>query len=257
MKVRAGEWKGKPVPLPSGIGVEAAGVVDEVGDGTVGVSIGDAVFGYGRNTMAHHAVLTNWARKPGDMPFDEAGAMPVVVETATRILTQVGGNSGETLLVNGAAGGIGSAVLQLARRRGMIVIGTADIRKHDYLRALGAIPTTYGAGLVERVRKLAPAGVQGALDLAGSGVTLELIELVGDPSHVVSIVDFNASRYGARGSFEVQDYPERALAEVAKLYSAGAFRLTLEKTFPLARVAEAYALSAAGHVTGKLVITVS
>jgi NADPH:quinone reductase-like Zn-dependent oxidoreductase len=257
MKVRAGEWKGKPVPLPAGIGVEAAGVVDEIGDGVSGAAIGDAVFGYGRNTMAEYAVLTNWARKPDDLPFEEAGGFPVVVETSTRILAQVGVKSGETLLVNGAAGGIGSAVIQFACHRGIIVIGTASVPKHDYLRALGATPTTYGPGLVERVRNLALAGVSGALDLAGSGVIPDLIELTGDPWHVVSIVDFTAPQYGAQGSFEVQKHPERALADAGRLYSEGAFRVALEKTFPLAQAAEAYTLSAAGHVTGKLVITVS
>jgi len=257
MKVRAGIWKGKPIPLPSGIGVEAAGVVDEVGDDVTDVLIGDAVFGYGRNTAAQCAVLTNWARKPDGLPFDEAGAFPVVVETATRILAQVGAKSGETLLVNGAAGGIGSAVLQLARYHGIIVIGTASAPKHDYLRGLGAIPTTYGPGLVERVRQLAPHGVNRALDLAGSGVIPDLIELVGDPSRVVSVADFTAPQHGAQGSFEVQENPELALAEAGRLYSDGAFRVTLEKTFPLAQAAEAYKLSAAGHVTGKLVISIS
>jgi NADPH:quinone reductase-like Zn-dependent oxidoreductase len=148
-------------------------------------------------------------------------------------------------------------VIQLARHGGVTVIGTASVPKHDYLRALGATPTTYGRGLVERVRKLAPTSVTGALDLAGRGVIPELIEVTGDPSRVVSIVDFTAPHYGAQGSFEVQKHPERALADAGRLYSEGAFRVALEKTFPLAQAAEAYTLGAAGHVTGKLVITVS
>jgi NADPH:quinone reductase-like Zn-dependent oxidoreductase len=257
MKIRAGRWRDESIPLPSGVGVEGAGVVDEVGEGVADVSIGDAVFGYGINTVAQYAVLRNWGRKPGDLPFEQAGGFPVVVETATRILAQVGVKSGETLLVNGAAGGIGSAVIQFARHRGTTVIGTASAPKHDYLRGLGAIPTTYGPGLVERVRKLAPTGVNAALDLAGSGVIPELIELVGDPSRVLSIADFTAPQHGAQGSFEPQKNPERALAEAARLYSDGAFRVPLEKTFPLAQAAEAYELSAARHVTGKLVITIS
>jgi NADPH:quinone reductase-like Zn-dependent oxidoreductase len=257
MKLRAGRWRDKPIPLPSGVGVEGSGVVDEVGEGVTDVSIGDAVFGYGVNMVAQYAVLRIWARKPDDLPFEEAGGFPVVVETATRILAQVGVKSGETLLVNGAAGGIGSAVIQFARYRGITVIGTASAPKHDYLRGLGAVPTTYGPGLVERVRKLAPTGVNAALDLHGSGVIPELIELVGNPSRVLSIADFAAPKYGAQGSFEPQKNPERALAEAARLYSDGAFRVPLEKTFPLAQASEAYKLSAAGHVTGKLVITIS
>jgi len=257
MKLRAGRWRDRPIPLPSGIGVEGAGVVDEVGDGVTGVSIGDAVFGYGFNTVAEYAVLRAWSHKPDELPFEEAGGFPVVVETATRILVQVGVKSGETLLVNGAAGGIGSAVVQLARFRGITVIGTASAPKHDYLRGLGAIPTTYGPGLVDRVRKLAPTGVDAALDVAGSGVIPELIELVGHPSRVLSIADFTAPQYGAQGSFEAQKNPERVLAEAARLYMNGAFRVTLGKTFPLAQAADAYRLSAAGHVTGKLVIAIS
>ncbi len=257
LKLQTGRWRNRPIPLPSGVGVEGAGIVDEVGEGVTGVTIGDAVFGYGINTLAQYAVLTNWVRKPDSLPFEVAGGFPVAVETATRILAQIGVQSGEMLLVNGAAGGVGSAVIQFARYRRIAVIGTASAPKHDYLRGLGAIPTTYGPGLVERVRKLAPTGVNAALDLAGSGVIPELIALVGTPSRVLSIADFTAPQYGAQVSTEAQKNPQRALAEAARLYSEGVFCLTLEKTFPLAQAAKAYKLSAAGHVTGKLVITIA
>jgi NADPH:quinone reductase-like Zn-dependent oxidoreductase len=259
MKIRAGTWKGIPIPLPSGVGVEGAGIVDEVGEGVTDVSIGDAVFGYGFNMLAQFAVLRpwGWARKPHDLPFEEAGGFPVVVETATRILTEVGVKAGETLLVSGASGGIGSAAVQFALYRGITVIGTASARNHDYLRGLGAIPTSYGSGLVERVRKLAPNGVNAALDIAGSGVIPELIELVGDPSRVISVADFTAPQYGARVSLVAQKNPELVLVEAARLYSEGAFRVLLGKTFPLAQASEAYKLCAEGHATGKLVITIS
>jgi len=259
MKIRAGTWKGMPIPLPSGVGVEGAGIVDEAGDGVTDVSVGDAVFGYGFNMIAQYAVLRpwGWARKPDDLSFEEAGGYPVAVETATRILAQVGAKSGETLLVSGASGGIGSAAVQFARCRGITVIGTASARNQDYLRALGAIPTTYGQGLVERVRRLAPKGVNAALDIAGSGVIPELIELVGDPSRVISVADFSAPQYGAQVSLVAQKNPERVLVEAARLYSEGAFRVPLGKTFPLAQASEAYKLCAEGHGTGKLVIIIS
>ncbi|HEY0207822.1 NADP-dependent oxidoreductase [Acerihabitans sp.] len=257
MKLRSGRWRDRPIPLPSGIGVEGAGVVDEIGDGVTNVSRGDAVFGYGSNMMAQYAVLTHWARKPEGLPFDQAGGFPVVVETATRILAQVGVKRGQTLLVNGAAGGVGTAVIQFARYHGIIVIGTASAPKHDYLRGLGAIPTTYGPGLIDRVGELAPAGVNAALDLAGAGDIPMLIQLVGDPSRVLSIADFTAPQHGAQGSFAAQKNPQRALDEAARLYLAGVFRVPLEKTFPLEQTAQAYKLSAAGHVTGKLVITLA
>ncbi|RKF19357.1 NADP-dependent oxidoreductase [Altericroceibacterium spongiae] len=246
-----------PVSFPSGVGFEASGIVDEIGEGVSGVSVGDAVFGIGSNTMAENAILTSWAHKPEDMSFEIAAGLPVVVETATRILDQVGSKAGETLLVSGAAGGVGTAVIQFARHRGMTVIGTASEGKHDYLRKLGAIPTVYGAGLAERVRELAPQGVDAALDLAGSGIIPELIELVGDAARVLSISDFTASEYGAQFSPDAQPHPERVFAETARLYSEGSFQLHLEKTFPLTQVGEAQTLSREGHVTGKLVVSVS
>ena len=246
-----------PIEFPAGMGFEASGIVDEIGEGVAGVHIGAAVFGLGVNTLAEYAVLSSWAVKPDDMPFEVAGGLAVVSETALRSLDQVGVKPGQTLLVSGAAGGVGSAVIQFAHYRGIIVIGTASAPKHDYLRGLGAIPTTYGLGLAERVRELAPQGVDAALDLAGSGIVPELIDMVGDPSRVLSISDFSAPEHGARFSTKPQEHPERALAEAARLYSEGALRLRVEKTFPLAQSKGALELSIDGHVTGKLIICVS
>ena len=211
LKIQAGRWKGQAIPLPSGVGVEGAGIVDEVGVGVTDLAIGDAVFGCGLDLLADFAVLRPgiWARKPEDLPFEEAAGFPVGVETATRILAQVGVRSGDTLLVNGASGGIGSAVVQFARLRGITVIGTASPANQAYLRGFGAIPTIYGPGLVARVRRLAPGGVAAALDIAGSSVIPELIELVGDPARVLSIADFTAPQVGAQLSLAVQQHPER------------------------------------------------
>jgi NADPH:quinone reductase-like Zn-dependent oxidoreductase len=256
----AGQYRAfEEVTFPSGIGVEASGVVDEVGPGASNVSVGDAVFGCGENTMAmaQYAVLTHWAHKPDNLSFEVAGGLPVIAETATRALDEVGVKSGETLLVSGAAGGIGSAVLQFARLRGITVIGTASTPKHDYLRGLGAIPTTYGPGLAERMRELAPEGVDAVLDLAGSGIIPELIEIVGDPSRVLSVADFSAPQYGAKFSYGPPTNLHRVLADVARLCSEGLFRLRVEQTFPLGQPREAQEVSAKGHVTGKLVILIS
>lgn len=247
------------VTFPSGLGVEGAGVVDEIGLGVSNTSIGDAVFGCGENmmAMAQYAVLTHWALKPDNLSFAVAGGLPVIADTATRAIDEVGVKSGETLLVSGAAGGIGSGVLQFARLRGITVIGTASAQKHDYLRQLGAIPTTYGPGLAERVRLLAPQGVDRALDLAGSGIIPELIEIVGDPSRVLSVADFSAPQYGAKFSYGPPKHLERVLADVARLCSEGLFHLHVEQTFSLEQIREAQAISAKGHVTGKLVICIS
>ena len=241
--------------FPAGVGVEASGIVDEVGPCVSSTFVGDAVFGYGEATMAGHAVLTHWVHKPDDLPFEIAGALPVISETAWRSLDELCVKSGQTLLVSGAAGGIGSAVIQLARIRGITVIGTASLQKHNYLRELGAIPTTYGPALAERVRQLAPDGIDAAIDVAGSGIIPELIALTGNPAQVLSVADFSAEEYGAKFSRGPPKEPERVFADVARLYSKGLFRLHIEQSFPLEKTAEAQIVSAAGHVTGKLVIS--
>ena len=148
------------------------------------------------------------------------------------------------------------AVLQIARDRGITVIGTASAANQDYLRSLGAVATTYGDGLVERVRGLAPDGVDAALDIAGSGVIPELIELTGDANKVLSIADFSAPEHGAQVSGTSVN-AAAAFAEAARLFSAGEFSLPVEKTFPLDAAADAQAASAAGHVAGRLVVTVA
>ena len=256
-KRRDGQYRDfEDVRFPSGLGVEASGVVDEVGPGVSNVSLGDAVFGFGENTMAEYAVLTHWAHKPDDLPFEVAGGLPVIVDTATRALDEVSVKSGETLLVSGAAGGIGTAVIQFARLRGITVIGTASPQKHDYLRGLGATPTTYGRGLAQRLRELAPKGIDAALDLAGSGIIPELIEIVGDPTRVLSVADFSAEEYGAKFSHGPPKNPEQIFTNVARLYSEGLFRLHVEQTFPLEQTAKAQDISAKGRVTGKLIISI-
>ena len=256
-KRRDGQYRDfEDVRFPSGLGVEASGVVDEVGPGVSNVSLGDAVFGFGENTLAEYAVLTHWAHKPDDLPFEVAGGLPVIVDTATRALDEVGVKPGDTLLVSGAAGGIGTAVIQFARLRGITVIGTASPQKHDYLRGLGATPTTYGRGLAQRLRELAPKGIDAALDLAGSGIIPELIDIVGDPTRVLSVADFSAEEYGAKFSHGPPKDPEQIFTNVARLYSEGLFRLHVEQAFPLEQTAKAQDISAKGRVTGKLIISI-
>ena len=256
-KIRAGYMSEQmPLSLPSGAGMDAAGEVDEVGDGVSDVSVGDAVFGTGSATFAEYAVLSSWAEKPTGLSFEEAAGYPIPVETAIRILNEVGVQPDETLLVSGASGGVGSAVLQIARQRGISVIGTAGERNQDYLRSLGAVPTTYGPGLVERVRDLAPNGIDAALDIAGSGIIPELIELTGEPSKVLSIADFSAPEHGARVS-TTSTNAAGAFDEAARLFSEGAFHIPVEKTFSLAEAAEAQEASANGHVAGRFVVTLA
>ncbi|MFC9954770.1 NADP-dependent oxidoreductase, partial [Streptomyces prasinus] len=167
-RIREGQFrKIRPIELPAGVGQDASGVVDEVGEGVEGVEAGDHVFGEGTSAYAEFAVLSAWTRMPEGLTFEEAAGYPSVMETALRVIREVGVRPGQTLLVSGASGGVGSAVLQIARDRGVAVIGTAGAANQDYLRSLGALATPYGEGWAERVRRL--GRVDAALDLAGSG----------------------------------------------------------------------------------------
>ncbi|MFJ9927967.1 NADP-dependent oxidoreductase [Streptomyces misionensis] len=253
-RIREGQKLGAhPVELPSGVGLDAAGVVDEVGEGVEGVEVGDRVFGEGSSTYAEFAVLSAWARMPEGLTFEEAAGYPSVVETALRVIREVGVQPGQTLLVSGASGGVGSAVLQIARDRGITVIGTAGAANQDYLRSLGALATTYGEGWVERVRRL--GRVDAALDLAGSGVIRELIDLTGSPEKVVSIADLGAPELGVRFSGVAGSVPA-ALATAVDLISRGKLHIPVEKSYTLAEAAAAHIDSQAGHSRGRRVIVV-
>ncbi|MFE2376553.1 NADP-dependent oxidoreductase [Streptomyces sp. NPDC059398] len=251
-RIREGQILGAhPTELPSGVGIDASGVVDEIGEGVEGVEIGDRVFGEGSSTYAEFAVLGAWARMPGELSFEEAAGYPSVVETALRIIRETGVRPGQTLLVSGASGGVGSAVLQIARDRGIKVIGTAGAANQDYLRSLGALATTYGEGWAERVRQLGP--VDAALDLSGSGVIRELVGLTGDPRKVISIADLGAPDLGVRFSGVAGSVPD-ALAEAAALISRGKLHIPVEKAYPLAEAAAAHIDSKAGHTRGRRIV---
>jgi len=245
--------------LPQTMGYEAAGVVDELGQGVVDVAIGDRVFGLSAEgaAQAELAVLSYYAPIPPSLGYDAAAALPAAIETATRALDQLGAGSGSTLLINGASGSVGSAAVQLAVARGARVIGTASPANHDYLRTLGAEPVAYGAGLTGRVRALAPGGVDLALDVAGSGVLPELIELAGGPEQVVTIADFAGAReHGVRFSRGEDGRAVHALAGIGELIESGRFSLPVAQAFPLAEIAAAHRLSEDGHPRGKLVLLV-
>ncbi|MFF5877250.1 NADP-dependent oxidoreductase [Streptomyces californicus] len=253
-RLREGQVLGAhPVELPAGVGLDAAGVVDEVGEGVTDVAVGDRVFGEGADTYAEFAVLSAWAPMPDGLSFAEAAGYPSVVETALRIIDEVGVRPGQKLLVSGASGGVGSAVLQIARERGVTVIGTAGAANQDYLRELGALATTYGDGWVERVRRLGP--VDAALDLAGSGVIPDLVALTGDPAKVVTIADLGAPEFGVRFSGVAGSVPD-ALAEAASLIARGRLHIPVEKSYALTEAAAAHADSRAGHTRGRRVIVI-
>jgi len=202
-------------------------------------------------------VLSDYAPISPALDFAAAAGLPAAVETAARALDQLGVQSGSTVLINGASGSVGSAAVQLAVARGARVIGTGSLATHDFLRTRGAEPIAYGDGIAERVGALAPGGVDLALDVAGSGVLPELIELAGSPERVITIADFaGAQRYGVRFSKGDAGRAIYALAEIGDLIESGRFTLPVGQSFPLTDIAEAHRVGEEGHVRGKLVLLV-
>jgi NADPH:quinone reductase-like Zn-dependent oxidoreductase len=258
------DWKARsgmlrevmPVSFPVVDGREAAGVVDEVGPDVTGAGGGDEVFGFAvGGAAAEFAVLDDFARKPAGLSWEEAAGLPVAAETSVRVFTVLGGvGEGQTLVIDGAAGGVGAVAVQLAVARGARVIGTASERNHEFLRSLGAEPTTYGPGLVERVRALAPDGVDLAFDTAGQGGVRDLITLTGDPAGVATIADFGAAALGVKVTGGADRRAVEALAEAAELIEAGRLHVPVAQTFTFAQAAEAHRVSQDGHVRGKLIL---
>jgi NADPH:quinone reductase-like Zn-dependent oxidoreductase len=245
-----------PLRFPAIPGRDGAGVVDEVGDGVAGVAAGERVFGLSETgTAAEYAVLSAWARVPDGWTAEQAAAAGVAGETAIRVLDLLGVGPGSTLLIEGAAGGVGSAAVQIAAARGATVIGTASGGNHEFLRSLGATPTTYGPGLPDRVRALAPGGVDAVFDAVGSGSLPDLIKIAPSPSQVVTIADPTAAEHGARLSGG-SEAPAATLAQVSALGAAGSYMPHVAATYRLDQIAEAHARSQAGHARGKLVTTI-
>lgn len=255
-----------PAVFPFRTGFDAAGVVDEIGAGVTGVGVGDAVFGMTatatRGANADAAVLTAWAPKPAGWSWAEAGGAAGNVETGTRVLDRLGVGPGQTVLVQGAAGGVGAVAVQLAVARGATVIGTARALHHDVVRSLGAAPTTYGTGLAERVRALAPHGVDAVFDCAGAGLT-DLIAVAGDPARVVTIADFTAAAHGVHLSHsapaaEVGSGADalavHGLGIAVDLAARGRLRVPVAAAFPLTEAAAAHELAERPHGPGKIVL---
>ncbi|MET1071375.1 MAG: NADP-dependent oxidoreductase [Umezawaea sp.] len=272
MHIRSGRFRDVvPTTFPWLTGFDAAGVVDEVGDGVTGVAVGDEVFGMtttaGRAANADFAVLTAWAAKPAAWSWEEAGGAAGAVETATRVLDRLEIGAGHTVLVQGAAGGVGAVAVQLAVARGAAVVGTASEGNHEFLRSLGAVATTYGDGLVDRVRALAPSGVDGVFDCAG-GALPDLVTIAGDAGRVVTIApDFAAAGLGVHMSHgapadgtadamgaAADPIAVHGLAVAVELAAEGRLRVPVAAAFPLTEVAAAHELCETRHARGKIVL---
>ncbi|GAB3732745.1 NADP-dependent oxidoreductase [Amycolatopsis oliviviridis] len=256
-KIRAGLMAAVfPTEFPAVPGGDVAGVIDAIGEGVSGFATGDEVLGSGIGGYAEYVLAdpAKLARKPESLSWELAAALPVVVNTAYRALNLLDLEKGETLLVDGAAGGVGTIAVQLAVARGLTVVGTASEANHDYLRSLGAIPVQYGEGLAERVRAVAPHGIDASFDASGHSLAT-LVELTGGPKRVITIAAPDAADHDVRfTSGSPAEQVPGSLAEGAALAAEGKLTLPISRVYPLAEAAAAQDESEAGHVRGKLVL---
>jgi NADPH2:quinone reductase len=245
-----------------GIGFELAGVVDAVGDGVTEWAPGDEVIatqvpgnGY---TDAAVVPAAGLIAKPEGLSWELAASVPVAGATAAHAVEAAGVADGTTLLVHGGAGGVGGLVVQLARRRGARVIATASERNHDYLRSFGAEPVTYGDGLLDRVRALAPDGVHAVVDTVGTDEAIDVSLALVDPGRVVSIAGYRRRDDGivliGGGGDPGTEIRDAARPEVARLLASGELTLPIQRTYPLEETAAAHREGQAGHTRGKLVV---
>ncbi len=263
-KIREGALHERfPATFPSGEGSDVAGVIEALGPEVGGFSVGDEVIGWSDERSAHAELVvverSNLTRKPSELSWEVAGALFVAGATAWAAVRAVGAAEGDTVVVAGAAGGVGVFTVQLAAHTGARVIGLASERHHDWLRAHGVEPVVYGDAVAERIREAAAGGSGGIdafIDLVGSGyVALALDELGVEPARVNTIADFEAiSTRGVKGDGNAAGASAAVLAELAGLIVAGKLEVPIEATYPLDQVAAAYEQLAKGHTRGKIVL---
>ncbi|MFF1393862.1 NADP-dependent oxidoreductase [Streptomyces sp. NPDC058287] len=244
-------------------GWDVSGVVVQPGASVTEFATGDEVIGYvredflSRGTFAEYvaAPVRTLARKPRNLTYEEAAGLPLAGLTAYQVMTgALAVQEGDVVLVHAAAGGVGSIAVQLGRHLGARVIGTASERNHDFLRELGAEPVTYGEGLAERVRALAPEGVDAAFDTVGGEALKVSAELLAPGGRLASIADASVVDLGGRYAFVRPDAAD--LTRLADLAEQDVITVHVDETFPLERAADAQRLSAEGRTRGKIVVTV-
>jgi len=251
-----------PATFPSGQGSDLAGVVEQPGPDVTGVAPGDEVIGWvdNRSSQAEYAVVEagHLTPKPAAVPWEVAGALPVAGFTAWAAIRAVNLKTGDTIAISGAAGGVGSLAVQLARRAGATVVGIAGENNHEWLRTHGAIPVRYGEDLVGRIRDalLTTSQVDAFIDTYGGDyVEFALNELGVEPARIDTIVRFDAAAgYGVKAEGNAAGASAETLKELAGLVAAGELEVPIWGTYPLDRVREAFAELATGHLRGKIVL---
>ncbi|HEX7660157.1 MAG TPA: NADP-dependent oxidoreductase [Pseudonocardiaceae bacterium] len=252
----AARW---PTTFPSGEGSDLAGVVAEVGPGVRGVSVGDEVIGFtnGRASHAEYVVVeaTDITPKPPSVPWEVAGSLFVAGTTAYAAVRAVALKPGDTVVVSGAAGGVGSLAVQLARRAGATVIGLAGATNRQWLSDHGVIPVRYGEGVGERIREASHGKVDAFIDTFGGGYVDLAIQLGVPKDRIDTIIDFAAiEKYGVKSEGNAAGATADVMAELAKFVADGELEVPIAKVYPLDQVREAYQELEKRHTRGKIVL---
>jgi NADPH:quinone reductase-like Zn-dependent oxidoreductase len=253
--VFADQW---PATFPSGQGSDLAGVIEEVGEGVVDVTLGDEVIGF-TNERASQAELVvieagDLTRRPEGVSWDVAGALFVAGSTAYAAVRAVALGEGDTVVVSGAAGGVGSLAVQLARNAGATVIGLAGDANHEWLSGHGVVPVAYGEGVADRIRAVAPR-IDAFLDTFGDGYVELALELGVKPDRIDTIIDFPAvEKHGVKADGNMAGASAEVLAELAGLIADGRLEVPIARVYPLAEVREAYRELERRHTRGKIVL---
>lgn len=250
------------VVFPAIPGWDVAGVIEAVGVDTPHFRVGDEVIANGRTDWVHGGSFAEYialperlvARKPASLTWAEAAGLPLAGMTAFQVLTRLGVTGGDTVLIHGGAGGVGSMGIQIAAARGARVIATASVQNHEYLRGLGAEPVAYGGGLAARVRELAPDGVSIVADFVGGVLDTTLAVLAQGGRHA-SIADGEVEVEQHGGTSMWVDPSATTLQALADLVDERGLRVEIARTFSLAQAADAFRLSMLGHTRGKIVVT--
>lgn len=257
-KLRRGDFADTiPSTFPQTLGNEFAGVVDQIGDGVTVLEAGSQVLGFTSAAAYAEFVVVPIDQvtvKPAEMTWEVAGALSAAGQTAYHTLQELHVTAGETVLVHGASGGVGTVAVQLARAAGATVIGTASPDNHGYVRSLGAIPVAYGDGLLARIQATASNGIDAALDLSGGQAITASLALINDKNRIGTIVDDHAAKVHQIRRLR----PTRSaqtLAALANLHTRGELQILVSATYPLDQAAAAHHKLETGHIRGKIVLT--
>lgn len=248
-----------PAAFPSGQGSDFAGTVEETGEGVDGFAPRDEVIGFTNRRASHAeyvlAEATELIHRPAGVPWEQAGALFVAGTTAYAAVRAVALAPGDTVVVSGAAGGVGSLAVQLARQAGATVIGLASEPNHAWLTTHGAIPVRYGDGVADRIRAASEGRVDAFVDTFGDGYIELALDLGVRPDRIDTIIDFaGAEKHGTKAEGSAEAAGAQVLGELATLADQGRLEIPIAKVYPLDDVRDAYRELERQHTRGKIVL---